>query len=133
MINEGRRTRCANSVSRALHIQASTTHPGRCKSCPLTSMENDMSFDEQPDGDPHGECALESDATKFTHEMLRRWGEALDKERPKGLGEALLCYAYDWEQECAELRKENEELCERAKRLLESMNANDQSIMKQSA
>ena len=37
--------------------------------------------------------------SKYTHEDLRKWGEALDKEHPRGLGEVLLCYACDWREE----------------------------------
>ena len=40
-----------------------------------------------------------------THEMLRAWGEVLDKEQAQGLGERLLCYADDWRSEDAALRE----------------------------
>lgn len=36
---------------------------------------------------------------RYTHEDLRKWGEALDMEMPHSLGEELLRYACDWREE----------------------------------
>lgn len=48
--------------------------------------------------------ALSAGLERLTHEDLRKWGAALDREMPKGLGERLLCFADDWrasiEAEC---------------------------------
>lgn len=35
----------------------------------------------------------------YTHEDLRKWGEALNKEMPHSLGEELLRYACNWKEE----------------------------------
>lgn len=46
--------------------------------------------------------------SRYTHDMLRAWGEALDKEIPNGTGETLLCYADDWRYELEAMRKDAE-------------------------
>ena len=33
---------------------------------------------------------------RFTLEALRKWGEELDAEAPRGLGERLICFADSW-------------------------------------
>ena len=43
---------------------------------------------------------------KQTHEMLRKWGAALDSEIPKGTGATLIRYANDWKDEIEALRKD---------------------------
>ena len=40
--------------------------------------------------------ALSAGLERFTIEALRKWGEALDRETPRSLGERLLCFADSW-------------------------------------
>ncbi len=48
------------------------------------------------EGTSSGQSALSAGLERLTHEDLRKWGAALDREMPKGLGERLLCFADDW-------------------------------------
>ena len=48
----------------------------------------------------------EQSTPRYTHESLRGWGEALDREQPQSIGERLLCYADDWRTENTALREQ---------------------------
>ncbi len=36
---------------------------------------------------------------RYTHNDLLKWGQELDRELPRSLGEKLICYADDWRNE----------------------------------
>ena len=46
-----------------------------------------------------GASALTDELERLTHEDLRKWAEALDKEMPRGLGERLLRFAEAWREQ----------------------------------
>ena len=50
---------------------------------------------------------------RLTHEDLRRWGAALDKEMPRGIGERLLRFADDWRKSIEIEREECARVCDR--------------------
>lgn len=68
-----------------------------------------MNMQEPKTNAAGGASALSAGLDRFTHESLRKWGEALDREIPHSLGERILCYADDWRSEseaCAALANE---------------------------
>ena len=51
---------------------------------------------------------------QLTHECLRKWSEAIDKEMPHGLGERLMCFADAWREQIERLRTDRD--CEKRMR-----------------
>jgi len=60
-----------------------------------------------------GASVLTDRLERLTHEDLRRWGAALDKEMPRGIGERLLRFADDWRKSIEIEREECARVCDR--------------------
>jgi hypothetical protein len=71
---------------------------------------NTLDAETKPDC---GQSLLTDELERLTHEDLRKWGEALDKEMPQGLGERLLRFAYEWRKSIAIEREECARVCDR--------------------